>query len=343
MGARIKGNPNCRKLFFVLALGSFFLIWLYGHNLLWAGEKEYPNQPIKIIVPYAPGGIVDLGARLTTNYVAKELKVPIIIENRAGADGMVGGAMVLRAKPDGYTLLAAGDSPLVSGPLTSPNPPYNPFKDFLPIGMFGVVPGVCGVYSSSPYKTLMDFVKDAKENPGKLNCGVSLIGSSNHITAELFIKYAKVDIKIIPYKGNPDRTAALLGKHIDSTFCTYVALLSNVISGEARILAATRSIPGTTIQTFAEAGFPQPEFPGIGGFLSFQVSINTPKPIYEKLVLSFERVAKNPEFAMKLDNLGLIRTYRNPAEFKEFMKETWLTNSKVLEQLGLKKWQGKID
>lgn len=97
---------NYHKLFPVLALGSFFLVWLYGHNLGWAAEKEYPNQPIKVIVPYEPGGVVDLSTGMLSEYLTQELKVPMVIENRGGVGGMLGASMVLKAKPDGYTLLS---------------------------------------------------------------------------------------------------------------------------------------------------------------------------------------------------------------------------------------------
>jgi len=343
MNSKFGNRKNCRKHFLVLASSLFFIIFLCGHSLLLAVEKEYPNAPIKVVVPYAPGGIVDLGARLTADYLSRELKVPVIIENRAGAGGMLGAATVLKAKPDGYTLMAAGDAPLVSGPLQSPNPSYNPFRDFLPMGLLGITPSAYGVYNSSPFKTITEFVKDAKDNPGKLGCGFPLAGSSNHLTLELFRKYAEIDIKLVPYKGAPDAISALLGKHIDMLVLTYVAFLPYAKSGEARILAVSDAVPGSTIKTLPESGFPQPRLRAFDGFLSFQAPVHTPKPVYEKLVLSLERVAKNPEFAAKLDTVGLIRSYKTPADFREFMKEKWLVNAEVLEQLGLKKWQGKID
>jgi tripartite-type tricarboxylate transporter receptor subunit TctC len=343
MSSQIRKKMIYHKLFLVFALGSFFVIWLYGHSLIWAQEKVYPNQPIKVIVPMAPGGLIDLAARITADFVAQELKVPVIVENRAGAEGLLGGAMVLKAKPDGYTLLAGGDTTLASGPLQSPNPPFNPFRDFLAIGMLGSARGAYGVYSSSPFKTIEDFVKDAKKNPGNLSFGFPAVGSSNHLSVELFRKHSGADIKLVPYKGAPDAIAALLGKHIDMLALTYVAFLPYAKSGEARILAVSDSVPGTTFKTLQEAGFPQPGFRACDGFLAFQVSVNTPKPIYEKLVLAFERVAKNPELAVKLDNVGLTRTYKNPTDFNVFLKEKWLVYSEILEPLGLKKWQGKID
>lgn len=254
---------------------------------------------------------------------------------------MLGSAAVLKAKPDGYTLLAAGDTPLVSGPLQSPNPPFNPFKDFLAICMLGSAPGAFAVYSSSPYKTFTEFVKDAKENPGKLSCGMTQPGSTTHLTVELLRMYSGADIKVVPYKGPPEAMAALLGKHIDMACMTYVGLLPYAKSGEARIVAVTSSVSDTTIKTLAQLGFPQSTFLASDGILAFHVSPAIPKPIYEKLGLTFERLAKNPELAKKLDSVGITRNYKKPAELIEFMKEKWLVISDFLERLDMKKWQGK--
>jgi len=336
-------ETNCRNLFLVFALGLFSFIWLCGPNVVWAQQKPYPSQTIKIVVPNAPGGSTDLAARIVADYLGKDLKVPVIIENREGGSGLIGATAVLKAKPDGYTMLAGGDTSLTAGILQSPNPPYDPFKDFSPICMLGSSVAAYGVYSSSPFNTLGDFVKAAKQSPGKLSCGVTNIGSSTHLHLELLKKYSGMDINVVPYKGVPDAIAALLGKHIDMLVLIYVGFLPYVKSGEAKILVVSDSVPNTTLQTLQEAGFPQPGFRATDAFLGFHVSSNTPKPIYEKLVLAFERIAKIPEFAVKLNNIGLIRKYKNPAELKEFMKEKWLVYSEGLEQLGLKKWQGKID
>ena len=343
MDAKVKGNPNCRKVFLVLALGSFFLIWLCGHDLIWAAEKAYPSQPIKIVVPNSPGGHADLVSRFVADHLAKELRVPVLIENRAGSSGMHGVAMVLKAKPDGYTILGGGDTTMCTGYLQNPNPPYNPFTDFLFICGLGVSPSAYGVYGSSPFRTLMDFVKAAKENPGKLSCGVTTIGSSTHLSLILLRKYAEMDIKVVPYKGNPDAIPALLGKHIDMLTLTTAAFLPYAESGEARILAVSNSIPGTSFKTLREEGFSQSGFDAVDGFLCYTVSVNTPKPIFDKLVLMFEQITRNPAFNAKLNSIGSICIYRNPADFKAFLKEKWRVNSKLLEELGLKRYDGKID
>lgn len=342
MSARVSETPYYRARLLMFVLGSFFLVWLSGQSLTWAQEKGYPSQPIKLIVPNAPGGQADLIGRLAADYLAKELKVPALVENREGAGGMLGANMVLKAKPDGYTILVSGDTTMCAGILQNPNPTYNPFTDFSGICLLAVSPCAYGVYSSSPFKRLTDFVKAAKENPGKLTCGVTAIGSSTHLSLMLLLKYTGMNIKVIPYKGNPDAFAAILGKHVDMLTLTTPAFQPQVKAGEVRILAASNHIPGMSFNTLKEEGFSQSAFDAVDGFVSFEVSANTPKPTYDKLVAAFEYFAKNPEFTAKLNALGTAGTYKNPADYREFLKEKWRINSTLLEELGLKKWQGKI-
>lgn len=333
MISKLGKQMNYVKIFFILALSSFFFIWLYSHSLALAGEKEYPNKPIKIIIPYEPSGIVDLSIRIMADRLTRELKVPMILENRVGANGMLGATMVLKANADGYTLLGASDAPIITGPIQTPNPTYDPFKDFSPICNYGVSPVVIWVYNSSPYKTLSDLVKDAKKNPGKLTCGVPSSVGPLRLGFEVFKKEAGVDIKILPLKGAGQVATALLGKHIEVGSLTYVAALPFVKSGEARILASTVSIPGSSYPTFVDAGYSEPKIQMWTGFF---VSSKMPKQIYEKLIHSFERVAKHPELGKKWEAIGLIPDYKNPIEFTNYLKEEWPIVSKLVDELGLK-------
>ena len=343
MDSRLKKRMTCHRLSLILRLCLFLAIWLFGHNLIWAQEKGYPSQPIKIVVPNAPGGHADQVTRIVADRLAKELKVAVIIENRAGASGMLGASMVLKAKPDGYTILAGGDTNICTGYLQNPNPPYNPFTDFSYICGLGRSAGAYGVYSSSPFKTLMDFVKAAKENPGKLNCGVTSFGSATHLSAILLRRYSEADFKIVPYKGVPDAIAAFLGKHIDMLTLITASFLPYAASGEVRILAVSSRAPGSSFKTLREEGFSQPAFDAVESFLCYAVSANTQKPIVDKLVLAFERITKDPEFNAKLTSIGAIGSYRSPTDFKEDLREKWRVTSTLLEELGLKKYQGKIE
>ena len=324
---------NYLKILTILVLYSFFFVWLYGHQSAWAQGKEYPNKPIKILIPFNPGGFVDLSARIMTDYLSRELKVPMVAENKGGAGGMVGASVVYQTKADGYTLLVTGNGPIIFSPLESPNPPYDPLKDFLPICMYGMSPNVIAVHKSSPFKTLSDIAAEAKRNPGKLNCGVSAVSGSVRMILEIFKKEASLNIKTLPLTGAGELITALLGNHIDMGSTSYVSILSFVKSGELKIIATDDPVPGSSFQTFAEAGYSQPKMKQWVGVF---VSSKTPKPVYEKLVHSFERVVKNPELGRKWEAIGLVADYQNPTEFANYLKEQWSIASKLIVELGLK-------
>jgi tripartite-type tricarboxylate transporter receptor subunit TctC len=330
MISEFRNKVNCCRKFFILALGSFFLIWLYGHNLTWAQEKEYPNKPIKIVLPFSPGGVTDLAVRAMTDYLSQELKVPVLVENKGGAEGMIGASMVLKAPPDGYTLLAGSDPPLVWGPMFSPNPPYDPFKDFLPVGGFGVSAAGYAVHASSPLKTIADFVSEAKRNPGKLSAALTQI--DHRLGFEKFKKVAGMDVKIIPFPAVGEAIAAVLGKHADLLCLSYPSLRPYINSGEVRLILVDFPLPGSSVPTFAEAGYP--EAAGVAMFTALQVSAKTPKPIHEKLVTTLKRVANNPELRKKWENVGIIPDYKTPTEISDDLKKKWDTVSEFTKEFG---------
>ncbi len=246
---------------------------------------------------------------------------------------MLGASLVVKAKPDGYTILGSSDSTIIIQPLVSPNPPYDPFKDFVPICPYGVTPTGFGVYSQSPFKTISDLVKYAKQNPAKLNCGVTTVGSGTHLAFEVFRKGADINVKLVPYKGTGEAIAALLGKHIDMLALSYVGFSPYIKSSEVRILAVTDSVPAASIPTLSEMGYSQVQ---MGIYNTFFVSPHTPKPIYDRLVRGFERVAKNPDLGKKWEGIGLIPTYKNPVEYNNYLKQKWEVVSKLVDELGLK-------
>jgi tripartite-type tricarboxylate transporter receptor subunit TctC len=325
-----------QKNVLILALISFSVVWLCGHNLVWA-QEEFPNKPITIVQPHEPGGLTDLPVRAMVDDLAKEFKVPMILEYKAGAASMLGISYVQRAKPDGYTLLAAGDSAMIIGPLQSPNPPFDSFKDFVSIGIYGNTVVAFGVHQSSPFKTLGEFVAEAKKNPGKLSVAITSLGNDNHFAFELFRKASGINVKMIPYKGPGEGVAAFLGRHVDMLVLSYVSFSPYVKSGEARLIAVGNPVPGSSIQSFAGTGYPA-EFARVS---AFYVSAKTPKPIYEKLITSFKRVVTNPEVTKKFEMVGLIPGYKSPDEFNQFMKPKWDAYSALMEELGMRKKAGE--
>jgi tripartite-type tricarboxylate transporter receptor subunit TctC len=322
---------------FIFVLGLSLLFGVCSHNLSWA-QEGYPSKPIKVIIPRDPGGASDLAVRVMTDYLSQELKQPIVIENKAGAGGLIGISEVNRAKPDGYTLLSVADSGMILAPMESPNPPFDTFKDFLPICAFGGTPVAFGVHQSSPFKTLADFVKEAKARPGTLNVAVTSLGNENHLTFEIFRKVAAVNLKLVPFKGTGEAIAALLGKHMDMLVLTFVGFQPYVKSNEVRLLVIGPSFPGVSVPNFTEAGYNDPRLKSLlNRYNTFMVSSKTPKPIYDKLVSTFKQVATNPELIKKWETIGVIPDYLGPAELTKFMKEKWDVCSLLLDELGLKK------
>ena len=318
-----------------VALTSFFLVWLCCCNSVWA-QADYPNKPITILQPHEPGGLTDLPVRAMVDDLAAEFKVPMVLEYKSGAMSMLGISYVLKAKPDGYTLLAAGDSAMIIGVLQSPNPPFDPFKDFLPMGVYGSTVVAFGVHQSSPIKTIGEFVAEAKKNPGKLSVAVTSLGNDNHFGFELFRKASGINVKMVPYKGPGEGVAAFLGRHVDMLVLSYVSFSPYVKSGEARLIAVGNPVPGSSIPSFADAGYPA-EFPRMN---AFYVSAKTPQPIYEKLVSSFKRVVTSPEVTKKFESVSLIPGYRSPDEFSQFMKPKWDAYAVLMDELGMRKKAG---
>jgi tripartite-type tricarboxylate transporter receptor subunit TctC len=317
---------------FVRLASLLALLCVFNTSVTWAQEK-YPSKPIKIVVPYDPGGVIDLGVRAVTDSLAQELKVPMTVENKSGAGGMIGASEVLRAKPDGYTLLAAGDA-FITAPLESPNPPFDPIKDFVPICGYGGTPAAFAVHKASPLNTIADLVKEAKATPGKLTVAVTSIGGENHLSFEAFRKLAGVNLKLVPYKGTGEAVAALLGRHVDVLVLTYVGLLPYVKTGEMKIIVVSSAIPGSSLPNFADAGYAQALLPRVNGFLC---TVKTPKSIYDELVPAFKRAVMNPDVAKKWDNIGLVPEYRSPSEYTQVLKQKWETYGVLMEELGLRK------
>lgn len=334
MISEFREKMNYGKIFFILALSLFFSIGLFGQKPNWAQEKDYPNRPIRIVIPYAAGGVSDPPIRMTADYLNRELKVPIIVENKEGASGMIGANEVLKAKDDGYTLMGVTDSGLVLGPLASKDPPYDPLKAFVCICAYGWSPGGFAVHKSSPFKDLRDYIEAAKRNPGKITTAVPSLGNDNHLTFEEFRRNAAVDLKLVPYKGNGELYAALLGKHVDSTFNSYVSFAPYLKSGEVRVLGTTAKVPGSSLLSFDEAGYPRTAKPRYNGFF---VSSKIPKPVLEKLVSVFKRTVTNPELVKKWETVYLYADYKSPDEFSEFIKSKVEVYKILLDELGMKK------
>ena len=278
----------------------------------------YPNQPIKLMVPWPAGGGVDTTARMISEPLAQKLGQPIVIDNRGGAGGNIGTELAARAKPDGYNLLMGSISPNAVNVHLYNKLGFDPVKDFAPIVYVSAVPNILVVPASSPFKTVKDVIDAAKANPGKLNYGSGGVGSSQHLAAVQFMSAAKIDIVHVPYKGTAPAEADLAAGHIslmlDTTTC-----LPFVASGRMRALAVAskkRNPALPDVPTFDEVGLP-----GIyaSSWYGLMAPAGTPRPIIDKLNAQANEVLQSPDMKRRMAEFGAEVGGGTPEEFGQFI------------------------
>src|ERR1700742_3391511 len=221
--------------------------------------QTYPNRPIMLVIPFAPGGSTSIVGRVIADKMSQLLGQSIVIDNRPGAGGTVGTRLVAKSDPDGYTILLGYTGTLAIGPSLYKEVGYDPRKDLAPIGMIGSAPSALVVHPSFAAKSVAELIAYAKANPGKVNYGSAGVGSVNHITGEYFARAAGITLVHVPYKGTGPALTDLLGGHIPMALAPIPAVHANVSAGLLRTLATT----GTTrnnlmpdVPTIAEAGLP---------------------------------------------------------------------------------------
>src|SRR5690242_4133804 len=270
-----------RREVFTLLGGAAAWPLLRPHKGL--AQTLYPDRPITLIVPYAPGGGNDVVARAVTDPMSKLLGQPIVIENRGGAGGSVGTRQVAKAAPDGYTLVLGGTGTLAIDPTLYPNVGYDPRKDFAPVGLIATSPLIVLVNQSVPVHTVQELIALAKAQPGKLNYASAGIGSGIHLGTVLFAETAGVELTHIPYKGSGPALTDLLGGHVQVYFSSLPPAVGLVKEGKLRALGVTslkRSASFPDVPTVAEQGLP-----GFEAVLHYGIvaPAGTPRPIIDKL------------------------------------------------------------
>ena len=264
---------------------------------------QYPNKPVRIVVPYPPGGTTDILARLTAARLTESMGQPFVVENRPGASGGIGSQAVAKSAPDGYTLVMATISS--HGIVSSISKlPYDPVKDFSPVTVIGSTPNVILVHPDLPAKNLAELLKLAREKPGKLNFGSTSPGGSPHMSAELLKMMAKVDMVHIPYKGAGPMLTDLIGGQIQIGFDNLPSSMGHIKSGKVRAVAVTttKRWPGTPdVPTVAESGVPGYEVSGWFGLLA---PAGTPKPVIDALYRAASAMLKQPDVQKQMLELG---------------------------------------
>ncbi len=275
--------------------------------------EVYPTKPIRLIVPFPPGGPTDIVARPLSVLLGERLKEQIIIENKGGAGGSIGADLVAKSAPDGYTLfMGTVGTNAINGSLYK-QLPYDMTRDFTPIALVATAPVVIVVNSSDRIKTLAELITEARSKPDTIAYGTAGNGTPGHLTAALFESTAQIKFKHIPYKGSAPAVTDLIGNQIPLVFDPIQSVLPHITSGKLRALAVTsktRSPLLPNVPTVAELGYPQ--FESTAWWALFAPA-KLPEPITKKLRMDTEKVAQSAAFKERLGNLGV----QPNADFKD--------------------------
>jgi len=298
-------------------------------------QQAWPSaRPITIVVPFAAGGTTDILARIVGLHLGTELGQQVIVDNRAGAGGNIGGQLVARSPADGYTLLMGTVGTHAINQSLYKKMPFDPIKDFAPISRVANVPNLLVANPQQPFKTVPELIAYAKANPGKVNFGSSGNGSSIHLSGELFKSLAKVDMVHVPYKGSAPAVTDLLGNQIAIMFDNLPSSIQYVRAGKLRPIAVTtakRSPELPDVPTIAEAGLPGYEATSWFGLLA---PAKTPADIVNRIDAALVKVLANPEVKKKLSEQGAEPYAETPEQFAAFIKAETAKWGKVVKESG---------
>jgi len=296
--------------------------------LLVNAQSNYPNKPIRFVVGFSAGGSTDVIARILSRRMSEVLGQNIIIDNKPGADSLIGSKLVAQSEADGYTILIASGSHSIN-PSLYPQDKLDPIKDFTPIGVIGDGPNFLVVHPSVPATNVEELIALAKKNPGKLNYAAS--ASTTFLQTELFKNMAGIDITSIPYKGSGPAVPALLANEVQVSVSSIVTLIQHVKAGKVRALAVTsakRSSLAPDVPTVTEKGLPGYVASTWYGMLA---PANTPAPIVKLLNSTLNKVMEEPSIKTQLLNQGLEPTPTTPEEFIKFIQEDREKWAKVVQ------------
>jgi tripartite-type tricarboxylate transporter receptor subunit TctC len=301
-----------------------------------AMAQDYPTKPIKIIVPFAPGGNVDITARLVAPGLSEVLGQPVVVENKPGAGGTIGADLVAKSTPDGYTLLMGSNSTFSVAPSLYPRNPYNPLRDFSPVIMIATAPFVLVVNPASGITSARALVARAKLNPDKLTMSSAGTGSSNHLVGELFQDISGARFTHIPYKGSGQALTDLMGGQVDLHFDQITSAASHIQAGKLRALLVTapQRVPMLgEVPTAAEAGYPTFEATNVTGLIA---PAGTPRDVVEILAAATQKVISQPAIREKFADLGAEATGGTPEQFATYIRNDLSKWQRIVKDANVK-------
>ncbi len=317
------------RKFLVLAACAFFVV-SFGAR----AEAPYPNRTIRLIVPFAPGGSTDVMARLIAYKMSSELGQSVIVENRAGAAGNIGGDFVAKSAPDGYTVLVAAAGPIEINPSLYKNLPFSPAKDLRPVTMLVSEVNIMAINPNVPAKTVQEFIAYAKAHPDKVSFGSAGTGTPGHLGGEWFNQLTGTRMVHVPYKGTGQAINDLLAGRIDLMIDNMLPLWPHVQAGRLRALAvstATRSSAAPELPTMAEAGVKGFE---INPWKGLMVPAATPAAVVEKLHQAAVHALSDPALRKRLQEMGADPVGNTPEEFSQLIEKETVTWAALVKSTG---------
>jgi tripartite-type tricarboxylate transporter receptor subunit TctC len=298
----------------------------------------YPSRPLRMIIPFAPGGASDFVGRILQPKLAEALGQQVVADNRAGASGNIGVEIAAHAKPDGYTFLLGNDTSMAINPNVFPNFPVRAERDFIPVSLVVAVPGALAIYPGLPPNTVKEFIAYARQNEGKLSYGSGGFGSATSMTFEFFMHKAGIRLLDVPYKGGAGAaTIATIAGEVAATLVTTASVVPHVRSGKLKVLAVvskTRIPALPEVATMIESGFPELDR---GSWQGIYLPKGTPRSVVDKLFQSVVKVVRDPWVAEQYAKASAQQlTSESPKEFAAFMRQQNAFWAKVIKDAGIK-------
>jgi len=299
-------------------------------------QGTYPDRPIRLVIPFAPGGVTDTSGRLIADGLSKRLGQQVVVENKPGASGNIGTQSAAAAAPDGYTLVLAFDGTMVINPHVFASVPFDTLKDFAPIGKIGDATLILVAHPSFPGKTVQELIALSKKDPKGISYGTSGIGGTPHIAGELLNLRTGSKLVHVPYKGGGQAMGDALGGNIPLVYTAVAGAVAHVKSGKlvgVAVSSRKRSSSLPDVPTFIEAGIPDFEASSWVGILA---PAKTPRPIVEKLNRELNALLTSPEVVERLAALGIAATPGTPEQYSEQMKSDLAKYGQVVKAAGIK-------
>ena len=299
-----------------------------------AAESAYPNRPVRVIVPFSPGGATDIVARLVSQKLYELWGQTVVIDNRAGAGGNIGGDIAAKSAPDGYTLFFTSGSIVTANQHMYAKMPFSPEKDFIGVTNVASGPQAIVVNPSSPAKTVKDLIDIAKAKPKSMTFGSAGIGTQTHLAAENFIYTAGIEVTHIPYKGEGPAITDLVGGQIQFVTPNLSAAISQVNSGKLRALAVTSKERSPQLPNVPAVAETLPGFENLGWF-GFMVPTGTPKAVIAKVHADTLKALQSPDLRKRVTEIGMVTVGNSQEEFARELKSESARWAKIIKERGL--------